>query len=316
MQGDILGGLAASQEPNITFTQNTQDSQGLHALMASEMAKQTTKRPVDSVTALKEVAAGTSSNGLVMLQDGQVASAAGNPSAALTTAGSDPAQHCLPAGSAAPAAAAALTSNGLPLTDDAGNLSAVLKAAAAAAGVPPHQLTQLDILNHLQQQQYYQPQQALQYQQQQQRHASVAKPEHAASVAKRRGPMDEMRQLQRILTKLLPRSGVYMPSGTDGGGNKVQAEQIKVYLAATLGDAPKPDWGLKHGWGQYLADLFNWATGTAGWCDRHIYMSTQFAHECCLPCPALHVSAEVRSFSLCLQDSCLWLSYLPHEYAL
>jgi hypothetical protein len=43
----------------------------------------------------------------------------------------------------------------------------------------------------------------------------------AGSIAKRRGPMDEMRQLQRILTKLLPASASYMPAGTDGGGNKV-----------------------------------------------------------------------------------------------
>lgn len=137
--------------------------------------------------------------------------------------------------------------------------------------------------------------------------------------------MDEMRQLQRILTKLLPGSLIYMPN-QDGGGNKVgrgrytlacmhtcarsnvwserrlcclccllilslcyavcthalhtpnththtpslclschfltptrkhpqqvQADDIKVYLAATLGEAPKPDWGLKNGWGQYLA---------------------------------------------------------------
>lgn len=41
-----------------------------------------------------------------------------------------------------------------------------------------------------------------------------------ASNAKRRGPMDEMRQLQRILTKLLPGSIIYMPN-QDGGGNKV-----------------------------------------------------------------------------------------------
>lgn len=34
---------------------------------------------------------------------------------------------------------------------------------------------------------------------------------------------------------------------------QVQADDIKVYLAATLGQAPKPDWGLKNGWGQYLA---------------------------------------------------------------
>jgi len=37
---------------------------------------------------------------------------------------------------------------------------------------------------------------------------------------------------------------------------QVQADQIKIYLAATLGDAPKPDWGLKLGWGQYLAGVW------------------------------------------------------------
>lgn len=34
--------------------------------------------------------------------------------------------------------------------------------------------------------------------------------------------MDEMRQLQRILTKLLPGSIIYMPN-QDGGGNKVSS---------------------------------------------------------------------------------------------
>jgi hypothetical protein len=36
---------------------------------------------------------------------------------------------------------------------------------------------------------------------------------------------------------------------------QVQADDIKVYIAATLGEAPKPDWGLKNGWGQYLAGV-------------------------------------------------------------
>lgn len=120
--------------------------------------------------------------------------------------------------------------------------------------------------------------------------------------------MDEMRQLQRIMTKLMPESLRFVPNASEGGGNKVrpraragpacaaevaaapvqrgaavalgaaaagriingqrtrcahhrkthippqvQALDIKVYLAATLGEAPKPDWGLKAGWGQYLA---------------------------------------------------------------
>lgn len=42
--------------------------------------------------------------------------------------------------------------------------------------------------------------------------------------------MDEMRQLQRILTKLLPGSVIYMPN-QDGGGNKVGT---KGWLCAWL----------------------------------------------------------------------------------
>jgi hypothetical protein len=50
----------------------------------------------------------------------------------------------------------------------------------------------------------------------------------AGSTAKRRGPMDEMRQLQRILTKLLPGSIIYMPN-QDGGGNKVGVLCLRMY---------------------------------------------------------------------------------------
>jgi hypothetical protein len=40
--------------------------------------------------------------------------------------------------------------------------------------------------------------------------------------------MDEMRQLQRILTKLLPGSIIYMPN-QDGGGNKVGVLCLRMY---------------------------------------------------------------------------------------
>lgn len=278
---DLLGIQAASQEPNITT--GTQDSQSLQALMAGEAARQAVKASRTGIaaldTAFKETALkgpattaatnvmdANSSKGMVVLRDDNGIAAAGAstspadaPAAApcaATAAGVSPAMPIDPA-----AAAALMAGASSPAT-----LNTLAAAAAAgggtAAAVPSQQLPAPEF-SQLQQQQYYQQLQALTYQQQMQhqRHASVAKPEHAHSTAKRRGPMDEMRQLQRILTKLLPHSAVYMPSGSDGGGNKVQAEQIKVYLATTLGEAPMPDWGLKKGWGQYLADLFNWATG-------------------------------------------------------
>jgi hypothetical protein len=88
------------------------------------------------------------------------------------------------------------------------------------------------------------------------------KVEHRNSRATRRGPMDEMRQLIRILAKLMPNSEIYLRlGGDDNGGNRVSEDQIRNYLSTSLGEAPQPEWGLPQGWGQYLADLFNWATG-------------------------------------------------------
>ncbi len=87
------------------------------------------------------------------------------------------------------------------------------------------------------------------------KHPSLQKPEHEDSRAKRRGPMDEMRQLVRIMVKFLPQSLQYLLSSDEpGGGNRVTEPQIKSYLKATLGDeAPQPTWGMPNGWGAYLA---------------------------------------------------------------
>ncbi|KAK9842895.1 hypothetical protein WJX74_004055 [Apatococcus lobatus] len=80
--------------------------------------------------------------------------------------------------------------------------------------------------------------------------------------ATRRGPMDEMRQLVRILVKLIPHSVDHIATSEEGGGgNRISEEQIKVYLDSTLGDAPRPAWGIPNGWGDYVAVLFSWATG-------------------------------------------------------
>lgn len=80
----------------------------------------------------------------------------------------------------------------------------------------------------------------------------------------RRGPMDEMRQLVRILLKLLPHSIGQIGIGEEaGGGNRISEEQIKGYLDTTLGEAPRPMWGVPGGWNSYVATLISWATGRA-----------------------------------------------------
>ena len=74
------------------------------------------------------------------------------------------------------------------------------------------------------------------------------------SRATRRGPMDEMRQLVRILVKVIPQSSAQILSSDEGGGgNRISEEQIKSYLENTLGEAPRPSWGVPQGWGGYLS---------------------------------------------------------------
>ena len=78
----------------------------------------------------------------------------------------------------------------------------------------------------------------------------------------RRGPMDEMRQLIRILVKIFPHSIALVGTNEEsGGGNRISEEQIKSYLEKTLGEAPRPAWGVPNGWNGFLAEVFSWATG-------------------------------------------------------
>jgi hypothetical protein len=71
--------------------------------------------------------------------------------------------------------------------------------------------------------------------------------------------MDEMRQLCRILVRIIPRSERFFgESGTEapaGGGNKMTENEIKEYIRVALGEAPQPTWALPEGWGQYLAGM-------------------------------------------------------------
>lgn len=66
--------------------------------------------------------------------------------------------------------------------------------------------------------------------------------------------MDEMRQLVRILVKIIPHSVEHLATVEEGGGgNRISEERIKSFLDNTLGEAPRPSWGVPHGWGQYLS---------------------------------------------------------------
>ncbi|CAL8461761.1 g1292 [Coccomyxa elongata] len=80
-----------------------------------------------------------------------------------------------------------------------------------------------------------------------------------SSKGTRRGPMDEMRQLVRILVKIIPHSVGFLASPEEGGGgNRISEERIKFFLDSTLGEAPRPTWGVPGGWGEYLSELFSW----------------------------------------------------------
>jgi hypothetical protein len=67
--------------------------------------------------------------------------------------------------------------------------------------------------------------------------------------------MDEMRQIVRILIKIIPQSEVYFHARDqdDSGGNKVTEKEIRTFLSTSLGEAPQPVWSLPDGWGQYIA---------------------------------------------------------------
>lgn len=131
-----------------------------------------------------------------------------------------------------------------------------------------------------------------------QKHPSLNKPEHRNSKASRRGPMDDMRQLVRILVKIFPQSTQYLQMGEEGGGNRVSEPQIKEYLRRTLGsECPQPEWGLPQGWGEYIASKS---------ADLHACMLAGTAR--CMPCtPRLCVQMTVfaddmRSYTTCKLD--------------
>ena len=57
-----------------------------------------------------------------------------------------------------------------------------------------------------------------------------------------------------LTVQVIPHSvGLVTIGEGDGGGNRISEEQIKLYLNSTLGDAPRPEWGVPGGWGAYLS---------------------------------------------------------------
>ena len=77
----------------------------------------------------------------------------------------------------------------------------------------------------------------------------------------KRGPMDEMRLLVRILLKFFPHSvDLVTPQEEFGGGNRLTGDQIRAYLEKLLGpEAPQPEWGIPGKWNGYISQLFSWA---------------------------------------------------------
>ena len=54
--------------------------------------------------------------------------------------------------------------------------------------------------------------------------------------------------------KVIPHSVGFLASAEEGGGgNRISEERIKYFLDCTLGDAPRPSWGVPQGWGSYLS---------------------------------------------------------------
>lgn len=64
--------------------------------------------------------------------------------------------------------------------------------------------------------------------------------------------MQDLRQLVRMLLKLMPNSEEHLPEAARrGGGNRMVRPHIEAYLENTLGEAPRPDSNAS--WKVYLA---------------------------------------------------------------
>ncbi|MEW5315231.1 MAG: hypothetical protein WDW38_006677 [Sanguina aurantia] len=161
------------------------------------------------------------------------------------------------------------------------------------------------------------------------KHKSLEKPEHLNSLAKKRAPMDEMRQLIRILVKIMPNSidNLAVEEAEDaavqeiqwnqdcpqmanqdnatkvkeGCGNKVNRDQIHAYLTNALGEMQEPAWGVPLGWGAYVADIFTWVLGLE---------ATPITQECAISCAR---RPQGRSWEA-VDDQIRKLGLYPHKW--
>jgi len=116
-----------------------------------------------------------------------------------------------------------------------------------------------------------------------------------------RGPMDNMRQLLRIIMKLIPKSH----SLVENAENRISEEEIRSFLDATFGKggpergfAPQPKWGTPNGWSEYIKTLFAWALEVQG--SKRVVTEAD-AERCCVRHPGRSwevIDAELHQLGL------------------
>eukprot|EP00775_Hariotina_reticulata_P001815 gene1815-2149_t len=86
------------------------------------------------------------------------------------------------------------------------------------------------------------------------------------ATGKRRGPMDDMRQLLRITLKLFPASSQILKDVQRRrraflGVTEANVQDIQEFFERLLShEAPRPEWGVPQGYAVYLAGLISWVT--------------------------------------------------------
>lgn len=108
--------------------------------------------------------------------------------------------------------------------------------------------------------------------------------------------------LCRILVKVIPHSVSLISSSEEGGGgNRISEDQIKSYLDETLGEGPRPMWGLPGGWGDYCASKSNAGQAHDMYINHPQIMDWQHAllraqqSYCCSSSAAMHISNSKAS---------------------
>lgn len=71
-----------------------------------------------------------------------------------------------------------------------------------------------------------------------------------------------MTELVDLLTSLMPDAARHIPAGKENNPYAMTEPEVRAFLDAVLGDAPRPEWGLRgRGWPAYVAELLSWKVG-------------------------------------------------------